>query len=688
MAMFETGDSEFFTVESVFQEGLDLLESDHFEEALQAFEYVIDRQPFNADALFHHGLVLLNLKRLEEALDSYQKAILLAPTEAQFHSQCGYAMMIRGMHDDALARFDYALDLNPDLRQALLYKACLLAEKRRLGEARSLFEQLLDREPDDPEALLHLSGVLSALGENDNALDCLSRLLAKSPNHKQAIKQRGTIQHHMGRLDEAIRSYREWTALAPEDLAAWRSLLSVLLETRQWRPLAAFAAEAAEAGASDYAIHVYHGISMLEQHLPAQALPALRRARELNDRDAEVHYLLARAYADSGKFRQAAASASRALQMRPDDNRVVTLKACIHRRLGELETELYYLNLLLEKRPDDFDIVRLKVHNQLSRHQNVHACATLEHFLQRVPGHTAALLMCAEVAAQLARTDLALLCYRELLACTNAKLPAAVYRSYAEYLLKRANTHEASEILERGCRTHPDDATLLCYRTAALQNLGQHSLCIEELNAFTARHKPTPEIHWLMGRSLLALEQYEESLKCFQLARTQDTRCNGSSAPSFRWFLAEAGALRHLGRTAEAIRLLERNIVQFEKYKFEYTQALGELCEAMGAYAKAQVVYSQGLRQSPNSAVLHYRMARASFSGAKKTVGMLHLRRALDLDPQLATTVLADPVYGRLWHSIQINRIVGFRLLARRLVPPSLRSIVRQLTAPLRQQNQ
>lgn len=652
------GDSELYSVESIFQEGMDLLESDHCEEALHAFEFVVQQQPYNADALFHQGVTLTNLRRLEEAIIVFKRALNLAPTEVLFHTHCGYALMLSGRQDDALEHFDYALDLQPDNLQVLTYKACTLAEKRNLAAARTLLESTLEQYPDNPDVMFNYGAVLANMGEDERALEQLARVLRKNPNHRMAIRQKAHIHLRNRRLEEAISCFRESVALSPGDQQLWQELLDALVEKTNWRAIIACSTEALEAVGENAQLYLYRGRAYLERRQIDRAIADLKRARELAERSVEPHYLLAQAYAMAGRTRHALQSINRAIQLKPDDSRVMLLKAYLHHKQGEFETEANYLALLRETNPTEFDYVRLTASNLIARGKVDQACTTVEDYLRQRADHVPALLLCADLSEKAGRTERVRECFTKV---HSALRPGDyAFRAYAAFLLREQDSEAAAELLTKGCALYPDDPGLHSGLATALQATSRHEQCVTVLREFLANHSVTPELHWLLGRSYFALGQHEDAVAQFQQARNLETQCNGNSAPSFRWLLAEAFALYRLERTGEAIKLLETHIAQFTKYEREYAEALGELYEAAGHLAKAQAIYSQALQLDPDAAMLHFRMARATIADGKRSVAIRHLRTALALDSALRTTVIQDPVFQRHRLYLAASRVVGF----------------------------
>lgn len=291
------GEFEIPSVDEVYAEGLDFLESHHFDEALHAFEYVVEQQPYNSDAIFHKAFSLLNLRRFDEAANVYQGAIEMSPGESLYHGHCGYALMMSGKYPAALRHFDNALRLNPAFYQNKVYKACIVAEQGNLASARELLAQVLAEHPDDADARRNYAKVLAATGEIGEALATFARVLKAQPNCIEAIHSRATLFLRQGATDAALRCMAEMTALAPESLDHWRELLAALVSAGRWQAVIAAANGANEAGHDNAAINLWRGMALIEQCDFDRAVANLARAKEQCPDSSEIKHHLARAQA-------------------------------------------------------------------------------------------------------------------------------------------------------------------------------------------------------------------------------------------------------------------------------------------------------------------------------------------------------------------------------------------------------
>ena len=661
--MHDYSDFDLNSADGAFQEGMDLLESDHFEEALHAFDFVLRKQPTNADALFHRGIALISLNRVDEAAAAYKSALDEAPTEPAYHSHYGYALMRGGNADEAIEHFDFALNIQPTNYQTKVYKACALAAKRNLGQARTLLEEVLDERPNDFDVLRHYGGVLSLLDEDARALQVFAAILAQNPNHLETLGRKTELHIRAGRYALAIRTLREAVALKPADLIAYQALVDLVADHSSSDVTIAIATEAIQAGHEDAHIHLHRARAYMDLKQTDQAITDLRRARDLDANLPDSHFLLACIYSETGRLRPALASIGRALHLSPDDERILLTKAHIHHRMGEFAQERRVLRRLMANHPDEFDVHHMVVRSLTAEHRYEDALQILLDFLARNPAKTTPRLLAAELADKCGRADQAREMYEKVFRFCPAT-PVA-YISYATFLMRHNDFDHASGVLANGVARHPRDAHVMTAYAAALQGEGRHEEVVGLVDRFFAATTiDWPEAMLLRGHSLHSLGRHGEALDTFQRARTMEGRLLGSHiAPPLRFLIAEAHSLHSLGRTDEAITLIEQNFQPRNKSAAEIFELLGELHELVGELERAYEIFSDGLRRFPRNAALHYRASRTATALRKKSRALKHLATAAKIDPTLKARAAADPVFRPYWISPAFVSLVGKPLL-------------------------
>ncbi|MGI0018814.1 MAG: tetratricopeptide repeat protein [Nitrosotalea sp.] len=106
-----------------YNEGMSLLETSQFDEAIICFNGILDLNPKYLPALYHKGVALESLSRFEEALLCYQCIINQNSQYGEVILQVGRILASLERHDEAIKYYDLVLKLNPDNTSALYYKS-------------------------------------------------------------------------------------------------------------------------------------------------------------------------------------------------------------------------------------------------------------------------------------------------------------------------------------------------------------------------------------------------------------------------------------------------------------------------------------------------------------------------------------------------------------------------------------
>lgn len=225
----------------------------------------------------------------DRAIDEYRKALEIAPTYSDAMNNLGNALGRKGRFDEAEALFRGILGADPDMSAARYNLGNLLTRMRRYSEAAAEYRVAARLMPDDPQVFNNLGNALASAGKTDEAAAAYREALRLNPGHAKAAYNLGAILMDVGRFAEAAPYLAEAIRLQPDYAKAVRRLGMIR----------AAAPDANLRSASE-------AIRLAEQALTL-AGPA--------HRDAESMDVLAAAYAESGRFEEAAARANEAARL-------------------------------------------------------------------------------------------------------------------------------------------------------------------------------------------------------------------------------------------------------------------------------------------------------------------------------------------------------------------------------------
>lgn len=214
-----------------------------------------------------------------------------------------------------------------------------LGEKGRIEEAVVAWRDALKLDPKDAKALNNLGGLMLKQGRLDEAVDLFRQALASDPELVDAHNNLGLVLMHRGRLDEAKRHFLESLDAAPESVGARVNLGGVYLLQGRFAEAAGLLREAEKLEPGN--LTVLSNLAWLLATCPdaavrngAEALRLAGRAAELaGGRDVLVLDALGAAYAESGRFSEAASAVERAIDLASSRNDKAALEA-LNARLG------------------------------------------------------------------------------------------------------------------------------------------------------------------------------------------------------------------------------------------------------------------------------------------------------------------------------------------------------------------
>jgi tetratricopeptide (TPR) repeat protein len=278
---------------------------------------LLEGTPPSADAEMQLGLALASQGRLDQSLEHYRKALALDPNSAEAHAYLGSALASKGQLDEAIDHLRTALRTRPDVAQVHQWLGVALKQRGRTEEAGQHFREALRIAPGLAEPHLHLGLLFKQQGRLDEAGQEYRRALALDPRLAAAHNSLGSLLGSQGRLPDAIRQFREAIRIDPGFGDAHNNLGLALRMTGD-RDEALRHFEAALRLRADWPVPMNEIAWILATHPddrirnPSEALRLAQRAAELTPRQPVILDTLAAAYAASGDFDRAAATAQEA----------------------------------------------------------------------------------------------------------------------------------------------------------------------------------------------------------------------------------------------------------------------------------------------------------------------------------------------------------------------------------------
>jgi len=298
-----------------------LLEAGRVDEAMQHLQRAIELQPNVSDAYVSLGSALLAKGQVNEAVADLRKAVELQPTLASTHYSLANALLQDGRVDDAILQFQKAVAIEPGFAPAHNGLANALLQKGDLDEALAQYQTALSLDPRLAEAHLNLANLLLQRNEPDQAIAHFQAALRLRPNLAAAHSNLANALFSKGRADEAIAHFQQALKLQPNLAEAHNGLANALLQ--KGRVAEAIMHYQAAVAAVPNHPYLLNNLAWVLATCPdasirdgARAVQLAQQAEQLSGgKDPALLGTLAAAYAETGQFTNAVATARSALEL-------------------------------------------------------------------------------------------------------------------------------------------------------------------------------------------------------------------------------------------------------------------------------------------------------------------------------------------------------------------------------------
>jgi tetratricopeptide (TPR) repeat protein len=287
--------------------------SDRFAEALRL-------RPDYAEAHFKLGTLLQMAGRLQEATNHYEQALRSKPDDTDVLCNLGSALQQMGKLPEAIARYEQCLLIKPDDSDAHYNLGSALQQMGKLPEAIAHYEQCLLIRPDYARVNPGISA-LAAAREAVKTIERLEQQLMVLPEDCEAHVSLGNVLRQTGRVPDAIIHYEQALRIKPESVEAQYNLAVALVQAGKLKDAIGHYTEAVRLnpvflpGLNNLAwIRATSDDPQLRDG--AEAVRLAERACQLTGRKQFPPIdTLAAAYAQSGRFPEAVATAQEAIAL-------------------------------------------------------------------------------------------------------------------------------------------------------------------------------------------------------------------------------------------------------------------------------------------------------------------------------------------------------------------------------------
>ncbi|MFW6159561.1 MAG: tetratricopeptide repeat protein [Acidobacteriota bacterium] len=182
----------------------------------------VTESPFlKADALYQE-------KKYEEALQEYKNVLEKNPDLYQAYEKIGICYLRMENQEMAIDYFIKMLECDPQSQDALINLSAIYFEQGRLEEGMKYFKQFDESRLTDPGTFYNLGILLFKNHQIEMAINYLQKCVALNPGFVDGHYQLGLANINKGDLEEAKKNFEKVIELAPESEKA--ALARTILE--------------------------------------------------------------------------------------------------------------------------------------------------------------------------------------------------------------------------------------------------------------------------------------------------------------------------------------------------------------------------------------------------------------------------------------------------------------------------
>lgn len=308
------------------QKARDLLVAGRPLEAIPLYEALVRKSPASAELRTDLCIANFKARRYREAIVQAEAALKLNPDLTVARLFLGSSYLESGEPDKAIQPLEDVIRAQPEDRNAHLMLAQALHRVGRVREAAAHYQKTAELAPGSPVAWSGLAECyekLAAAGTPDGerfralASEAWDRLL-RLPRSRESLIHEARLLEGAGEYIEAAQKWREALRFSPGDAAVKWSLTWSLYRGRDYRAALGLLSQLERDSSTAADLNFLEGACLLNLQQPAQSIPYLEKALQLDSQLLPAHLALGQAYLQTKMAKQAIPHLRAALSLDED----------------------------------------------------------------------------------------------------------------------------------------------------------------------------------------------------------------------------------------------------------------------------------------------------------------------------------------------------------------------------------
>ncbi len=234
-------------------------------------------------------------------------------------------------------KFSAAADADSQLAEAT-YNLGVLAERQgKTKEAVSLYKEALAKKPSLRQAAENLAVIAQNAGDEKGAVAIYQDILTNYPDDASSRARLAEIYRRRGENDKALELAREALFREPRTLQAYKTMMSVYFEQKQFSLARLIALRASKIDETDPEISYTLGLINLAEKDPVKARVQFKRAVEARPDFLPAHYELAKMAFVQEDYQSAEEHLRRILQTNGSNAQALVNLGVAYKGMGQLD---------------------------------------------------------------------------------------------------------------------------------------------------------------------------------------------------------------------------------------------------------------------------------------------------------------------------------------------------------------
>ena len=212
----ESTDESVDNIQELFNLAIAAQQNQRLSQAIELCEAILSK--FNyPNAWYLLGVIKRQQNKIDEAIAAFENLLQIQPKNVAVLSNLGVLCVQHQQPQKAIRYFTQAIEINPNYVQAYGNLGQLYQDIDRSAKAIDYLQKAIELDPNCVTAHYNLGNVYRRLEELPRAILSYQQAIELQPNHSKACNNLGNIYLKLGEIDLAYQCYQKPTSLNIKD---------------------------------------------------------------------------------------------------------------------------------------------------------------------------------------------------------------------------------------------------------------------------------------------------------------------------------------------------------------------------------------------------------------------------------------------------------------------------------------